>query len=133
MRTQTFPKNEHLASKKAIDELFKSGKTYFSHPIKAVYLVDQSPQEAGNVIVMVVVPKRVFKSAVKRNLIRRRVKEAYRLNKLVLTELAKSSGCIMNIAFIYTHTEIELYSSIQNAVKILVKKLEKRMPENQNE
>ncbi len=62
------------------------------------------------------VPKRQFKHAVDRNLIRRRMKEAYRLNKSLL------SGTF-SIAFIYIGKEIEKYEVIEKGMKSALRKV----------
>lgn len=77
----SYPKVEKLKSRKLITQLFAEGKTLSVFPIKLIYLNvdDQEVQiKAG-----VSVPKKNFKSAVKRNRIKRLLREAYRLNKAI--------------------------------------------------
>ncbi|WP_254448745.1 ribonuclease P protein component [Spirosoma rhododendri] len=84
---QTFTKSERLCSKKILGELFTKGSTavgtFYLFPFRVLYLNKPEAADALPAIV-ITVPKRQFKRAVDRNLIRRRVREAYRLNKHLL-------------------------------------------------
>lgn len=70
---------------------------------------------AGGVEVMFSVPKRFLKRANKRNLVRRRAKESYRLNKTILTEVV--GDCRVRIALVYSTKKIHEYKTINNAVE----------------
>ena len=95
----TLGKEERLCSRKAIDELFGGGhKSVTAYPIRAVYM----PSEQTGVRVMVSVSKRHFKRAVKRNRIKRQLREAYRLQKELL--LPPDGG--LDIAFLWTSPEL---------------------------
>jgi ribonuclease P protein component len=76
----TFKKEERLCNKKLIDQLYHSGSSFLCYPFKVSWLVTDN---AGNYPAQIVfsVPKKRFKKAVDRNLIKRRMREAYRLNK----------------------------------------------------
>ena len=76
----TFKKEERLCSKKLIEELFHNGSSFLLYPFRLVWLVHPLPAEVP-VQVLINVPKRRFKKAVHRNLIKRRIREVYRLNK----------------------------------------------------
>ena len=77
----TLPKSERLSSRKSIETLFASGHQSFSaYPLRAVFL----PTEESGVCVLFSVSKRHFKRAVRRNRIKRQLREAYRLNKQML-------------------------------------------------
>lgn len=72
-----FPKSEKLCSDKAIAELQTSGKRFVVWPLRFVYQpVDDETK------VLIWAPKSLFKHAVDRNLLRRRIREAYRLHKM---------------------------------------------------
>ena len=94
----------------------KKGETFFHYPFKVVYQnisIEEEGIQAPNAI-MVSVPKRNFKRAVKRNLLKRRIRESYRLNKEIL---AAPQGCRTNILFVYVSKDIKEFSYIEEKVK----------------
>ena len=97
-----------LKSRKGIAQLFESGTTVKSYPIKSIFTTGTG----SGLKVAFSVPKRGFKSAVKRNLMKRRMREAYRLNKTNLSNalILESS---MNILFVYIGRELEDFQSIE--------------------
>jgi ribonuclease P protein component len=105
-----FRKQERLCSRKAIENLFKSGKVLKQFPFKLVYSC--LPGDGTPVKIAVSVPKKIYKRAVKRNFIRRRIKEAYRLNKSVLYE-AVTGKFTVNIMVIYISSNIASYAEIE--------------------
>lgn len=116
----TFNKIERLCSKKIIDRLFLEGSSVFSFPLKMVYIETQLPAivpvQAG-----FSVGKRNFKLAVQRNLIKRRMREVYRLNK---AEFYKEMGeKQVAVFFIFTGKTIPEYNQIEVAVKKGIKKI----------
>jgi ribonuclease P protein component len=76
----TFTKEERLCNKRLIDELFHNGSSFLCYPFKASWLLMSEPQQVPVQIVFSVSKKR-YKRAVDRNLIKRRMREAYRLSK----------------------------------------------------
>ena len=97
--SHTLSKDERLCSRKALEELFGGGhQSVSAFPIRAVFM----PNGLGMVRVMVSVSKRYFKRAVKRNLIKRQLREAYRLQKELLEPV--ESG--LDIAFLWTSDEL---------------------------
>ena len=114
----TFGKNEKLKSRKAFDDLFSGGKTFVSHPVRFVYRI--KPKEDYDIRVGVSVGKKKFKHAVDRNLLKRRCKEAYRLNKLIVEP---SPNYSIDLVMIYTSSKHQPFEKIEEAIKILLPKL----------
>jgi ribonuclease P protein component len=79
-KTYTFTKEERLCNKKLIDELFHNGSSFLCYPFKVSWLVVDEPLQFPAQVLFSVSKKR-FKRAVDRNLIKRRIREAYRLYK----------------------------------------------------
>lgn len=108
------PKSERLSSLTAVRRLFKDGASGFVYPFRYMVITEQST--TPSVEVLFSVPKRYHKRANKRNTLRRRMKEAYRLNKEVLTSLAKAKGLSVDMAIVYSSKEILPYKTISYAI-----------------
>ena len=81
----TLKKTEILSAKKQIAELFNSDKSLFSYPLKVFYLFsDKNDLKSGKVLFAVKCSEKKFKKSHDRNLLKRRIKESYRLNKYEL-------------------------------------------------
>jgi ribonuclease P protein component len=102
-----------LCSLKITDELFRSGNILKQYPFKVVYSL--SPYDRSPVRIIISVPKKIHKRAVKRNYIRRRIREAYRLNKHVLYESIEGK-MTLNVIFIYISPNITGYAEIEKKV-----------------
>ena len=117
-KSYALPKSERLCSLTAVRRLFKDGASGFVYPFRYMVISEQST--TPTVEVLFSVPKRYHKRANKRNTLRRRMKEAYRLNKATLTSSALAKGQAVDIAFVYSSKEILPYKTIEYAIcKIL--------------
>ena len=104
----TFRKEERLHKEKLIKELFETGSSFYSYPFKVVS--KRNPDAAFPVHqVLISVSRKNFKKAVDRNLIKRRIRESFRLNKNLLRPTPK-----LLIAYIYTAKEILTFAQIQD-------------------
>jgi len=119
----TFPKSERLHSKKLIQELFDKGSSFYLYPFKVIYL---KSEDAEQIQMLASVSKRKFKSAVTRNTLKRRIKEAYRLNKTSLFEHNSQIGNLL-IAYIYTGKEVSDYQFIEKKLKKSIDRLIKEL------
>jgi ribonuclease P protein component len=111
----TFHKQERLAGKKAIDLLFAKGKGLNKGPVKLIIKASLSTQ-IYPARAMFVVPKKKFKRAHDRNLLKRRMREAYRINKNTFYDMLNNNGLKVSCALLYTGGKTDTYAVIEKAV-----------------
>ncbi|MEO1260542.1 MAG: ribonuclease P protein component [Bacteroidota bacterium] len=117
MTTFTFKKKERLKSRKVIERLFSDGQSFGAYPLRLVFLKMEEPAGDSPVQFTVSVPKRNFKSAVARNRIKRKVREAWRLNKHWLYKKLSKRKVQYAFMVIYSGKEDLSYSEIERAMK----------------
>jgi ribonuclease P protein component len=122
-KTASFRKGERLCGVKAISRLFAEGSTFAIPPVRVMYMTMPADSDMQTVRVLVSVPKRYFKKAVDRNLIRRRIREAYRKNKEPLLTALSGTGKRIDLAITWTDTAIRSYSETEKAVKDMMQRL----------
>ncbi len=126
----TLHKQERLKSKKLIDRLFNGGQSLFQHPCKLVYLkdphLDYEDIEApsSSLLFSVTIPKKKMRSATHRNLLKRRIREAYRQHKQPLQARLAQENVTVCLMFIYIEREIVDYAVIEKGIIKLLKKLD---------
>ncbi|HKK81743.1 MAG TPA: ribonuclease P protein component [Prolixibacteraceae bacterium] len=119
----TFSKDERLSSKTFIDNIFNGGKPLFAYPFRIIMLPVGYDKKAP-AKVLFTVPKKNFKRAVQRNQIRRRMREAYRLNKNELTSILQEQNQSLALMFIYIEKEIKDYRTIEKGMKKALRKIQ---------
>ncbi|MXV52227.1 ribonuclease P protein component [Pedobacter sp. HMF7647] len=118
----TFKKEERLCSEKLIQGLFSSGSSFILYPFRITWMA-ASDESAQLVRVVISVPKRNFKRAVDRNVIKRRIREAYRLNKqeLLYQQIEGKNRIVLSIH--YVGKEIFPFSFVEKKLKSTLLKL----------
>lgn len=118
---QKLPKSEILRSKKIIQELFQAGSSFlYLYPLQIRWIsVSLKPENITFPQVLFVVPKKKFKRAVLRNLLRRRLKEVYRKNK---ANFAEKLSQMHYLAIIYIAKEPLSYQEIEKSFCSLLNK-----------
>ena len=114
----SFPKKERLTSKKRFQQLFEEGKQLTAFPLRMYYLPIQSNDEPKFKIA-VVAPKRHFRSAVKRNRIKRLLRESYRHNKHRIFNNTKGQYALV---FLYLGKEMPTFDLVERKMHALFKK-----------
>ena len=84
-------------------------------------------QRNGKVEIMISVPKKFHKRANKRNLLKRRTREAYRLSREELRAKVVEQGVVLNIALVYSTKELHTYKTISNAVQRILEQIGSRL------
>ncbi|MDR0692802.1 MAG: ribonuclease P protein component [Prevotellaceae bacterium] len=114
-----FRKKERLCSKKQIEMLFMQGNAVFVFPFKIYYRLSDATaaSQAAPCRVMITVPKRHFKKAVHRNVLKRRTREAFRLHKQELTAALTAQGKSLQLILHYVSETILPYKSVAEAIK----------------
>ena len=125
---ETFEKAERLCSKKTIAELFENGRSFFCHPLQVIWISgpDSIPFPAQ---VAFSVSKRNFRNAVTRNLIKRRLREAYRRKKYRLYQYLMEKEKKVSLFIIYKETSVPDYQLLENGISEAIGKLIRNLNE----
>ncbi len=115
--------SERLRSLGAVRRLFQHGEGDFVFPFR--YVCYAEPDVEASVEVLFSVPKKFHKRANRRNLLRRRTKEAYRLQKQLLTNHCGQSN--VDLALIYSSKEVLPYKTIAHAVRRILENVAERL------
>ena len=137
MSEQTLTRAERLRSLKVIRRLFEEGRSGFVYPFRYLWLADEDEGTSeivgasttevvsGGVEVLFSVPKRFLKRANKRNLVRRRAKEAYRLGKGEIVAAAGKRK--VRIALVYSTKKIHEYRTINTAIERILGEISRNL------
>ncbi len=109
-----FGKSTRLCSRSQIAQLFDQGRVIVSYPIRASYLYNDTSLSK----VVISVPKRSFKKAVDRNLIKRKIRESLRLKRF--PSLFKRG---INLSIVYLGKEIPEFSFINERIEYVLNKI----------
>lgn len=115
---------QRLHSKKRIEQLFEAGRSVSAAPLRVIWHFEPTSEtESAGVQVLVSVSKRFFKRSNKRNLLKRRMREAWRLSSTDFCQYITLHNKRLSIALLYTKNELIDYSTIKLAVEDAVSRL----------
>lgn len=136
MADNTFCAEERLKSHVTIGRLFKEGHSFGMYPLRVVWLPVEAAEGAYPAQFALTVPKRSFKKAVDRNRLRRKIREAYRLNKAAfyqhLPPKNEEASVQYALMVIYTAKKSLPYATIQEAMLSLLQKLTRKIGPSSN-
>lgn len=119
---ESFGKSYKLISKKLIEEVFSKGERINKPPLMLRYINTTSELEAPFQIA-ISVPKRTFKHAVKRNKIKRLIRESVRKNKYIVEEKIPQGGAKLILFLIFTGKHMPDYRKLNDSIESLFHKL----------
>ena len=124
----TLGKEERLKSNLGIQDLLKNGHTLSGFPLKIYWNVFSDPQQKYPVRMAISVPKRKFKRAVDRNTMKRRIREAYRLNKTIIYEPLREKNMNLFMLILFLSDEFISFDSLESGIRELLRKLSNNLP-----
>ena len=116
-----FQKENKIQSRLEIESLYEKGSKLKAFPIKLIYLLE--PESGSKLKSAFAVPKRSFKLAVNRNKIKRRMREAFRLNKGIIEDKFEDRLLLM---FVVQGSESPSFQEIQDKIILLLQRLKER-------
>ena len=126
--TEGLPKTQRLYRKKEIGSLFEAGKGFNAYPFRVVVYPHKAENEDNAIPrILVSVSKKRFHRAVKRNRVKRLVRESWRRNKQNLMSICRENNITLDIAFVYTATCILTYEEIASKMCRIAKRLEDKI------
>lgn len=133
MTTQrnTFQKNERLCSNKIIQRLFDEGQSFVRYPFR-ITILPIDDEDAAPLQILISVSKKRFKRANKRNWVKRRIREAYRLNKHQALAVLTEKNIKLAVSFVYLPSEVLDYSNIEKSVKKALKQIVSKVVPDEN-
>jgi|SRR6185312_9307381 len=119
---QTLRKTERLYEKKAIDAIFAEGEAITQSPIRLLWKRNEGKASPA-VKAAFTAPRKNFKKAVDRNLLKRRMREAYRKNKYTLIGAIDANLQHYHLMFVYIGKEKVSYAEIENKIVLTLQRL----------
>ena len=125
----SLPRAERLRSMRSIRHLFQKGRSGFVYPLRYIYLITNEAAESGLIAglpaaetlrpvqAMFSVPKKFHKRANRRNLHKRRMREAFRLGRGEICEQLREQNKSLQLALIYSTKESHSYKTINHALQ----------------
>lgn len=131
MNTQSLElkKDEIISKRDDINLLFTKSESFKMFPFKVLHRLGEE-SEGSFLKTGITIPKRLFKKAVDRNLLKRRSKEAYRNHRNELKTTLTESKKEVHIMLIYIAREQLDYTQIEEKIILTLQRLQAIYAEN---
>ena len=126
MAKEGLPKYERICKENDIQALFDKGVGVSVYPYRVIYLFRHDESRPVTVRLLVSVSKKRFHHAIKRNRVKRLVREAWRKNKAELYEICQRDNISVDVALVYTATVIHSYEEMLEKTKKAVQEMVKK-------
>ncbi len=117
----TFTKEERITGKVRIEKIFATGKSFLIYPFRVVFVANENSSSTHSVLISV--PKKRLKRAVARNRVKRLFKEAYRLNKDLISSDESNNAYSLEIVFVYVADAVLPYDTIEKSITRSLQKI----------
>ena len=134
MKEYGLTKSERLYLREEISALFESRRRFVCYPYRVVWRLEEPSEEPSEepLKVLISVPKRLIRHAVDRNTIKRRTREAWRLQKGPLRALAAEQEATLLVGLLYIGDHVSrserLYSSVSKSITRLCEEVKSASP-----
>ena len=123
---EDFPKYERICKESEIQSLFKKGTGFSSYPFRVVFLVRPVDNQPPTCRLLLSVSKKRFHHAIKRNRVKRLIRETWRKNKSMLYEICQRDTISLDVALVYNATVIHTYETMLDKTSKAINEVIKR-------
>ena len=117
-----FTKKEKLCNEKTIQRLFENGQSISEKPFRIIWNFEANKEDIF-VKSLIVVSKKKIKLSTKRNHVKRKIREAYRIQKNKLERALKMNNQQLNLAILYQEERVLEFNTIEQKIKLLIIRL----------
>lgn len=123
MKPQGLPGSARIKGEVTAANIFQNAERIYDFPFVCYHVLVKD--DASNLRVLFAVPKKRFRKAYRRNLIRRRMREAFRKNKFCFAQILSAQNINVHIAFVYNSSEEIDYWGIEDKIIVILNRLSK--------
>ena len=123
MHAQGFTKGQRLCSKKDFETIFSKGNSLVEFPLRFIWTTSTEQSQKELIQIAISVPKKRFKLAVDRNLLKRKIREAFRKNQSEILDSLKENKTHIRCVIVYNDTKIHSSQKIETQLKKGLKKI----------